>query len=67
MIALFTILRFLKGMMGYNSFEKSYSICASYYLKSPRLLFRMLVQKTDILRRLNQNLGEEKLKEIIFR
>ncbi|HAS38981.1 MAG TPA: DUF721 domain-containing protein [Microscillaceae bacterium] len=36
-------------------------------LSSPPLRNELLMQKTDILRRLNQNLGEEKLKEIIFR
>lgn len=36
-------------------------------LSSPPLRNELLMQKTDILKRLNGNLGEEKLKEVIFR
>lgn len=36
-------------------------------VSSPPLRNELLMQKTDILRRLNQNLGKEKLKEVIFR
>ena len=35
-------------------------------VSSPPLRNELLMQKTDLLRRINENLGEEKLKEIVF-
>lgn len=48
-----------------NVYIKNHTIFIK--VSSPPLRNELLMQKTSILNRINNNLGEEKLKEIVFR